>query len=298
MEKTMEEMKKTIQDKLHNKKFFYPIYRENTLKKIYDLFETEPDEHSLNIDLRCFDSTYYLYCGIYYNIHENMDLAKHWYKQATEQGNTNAMVELGVCLYKENDKEQAKLWLKKSSDSGNRHGMHQYGIALNNEDKFEEAKFWLIKSLELGTINALKCLAITLYNQDDMEQFLFWFDTACLMGNENTIWYFMKCLFDDTHVFLRKLYDDDNHEKMRTIVLYDSFQKTFPKFHHFYSGREKFLTQGECGVCYNQSSLIVFDCFHHSYCVLCYMMTKRCPQCFIEKNKCFENKVLFELSSK
>jgi hypothetical protein len=52
----------------------------------------------------------------------------------------------------------------------------------------------------------------------------------------------------------------------------------------FIINKQKFETNGECGICYEDKKLHLFDCIGHSLCDDCYNKVDKCPFCSIMKH--------------
>jgi len=225
--------------------------------------------------------------GLYYKNFENdSEQSKYWYEKASELGNEKAMNNLGFYYqFFEKNMEQAKLWYEKASELGSTLAMINLGIFYKNVEKNTELeKYWYEKACELEDTNAMNNLGLYYYNvEKDMKQAKHWLGKASILGNSiSTISYLKLCNQNKTY-----------YDLFQTVTL-NQLQNQFPKFNHFWAGRKKYITQGECSVCYDENKeLIPFDCLHHSYCLPCYLSMDKCGQCSVIKSKSFMHDELF-----
>ncbi|SDP69641.1 tetratricopeptide repeat protein [Selenomonas ruminantium] len=126
-----------------------------------------------------FDIGYY-----YEDAENNTDLAKHWYENASQAGDTAALVRLGHIYKHEEDYKHAERYYKKAADSNNEYGMYYLGWFYEcYKDDNVSASSWYTKAAELGHDGAMTGLGRYYREQEDYNSAMDWFKKAAQKGN-------------------------------------------------------------------------------------------------------------------
>jgi len=263
--------------------------------KIYDLYKNNIIDHE------CVDGDYLTYKAYYYYqvLHDNIN-SKKFYKEAVEKGNTHGMHGLAI-HYKKFDKynkmsKYLKMAIKKNDsvamiDYGNHHlfenndinkAMKYYNMGKKNNHfrgYYELAYYFFEFKFNYQKCKENMILFLESY-KEDKEVYM---DNLKLRGAvlEKLITLILINEYENDIEFLKP------YCEMFDININDTIQKYKIKIQsrkQFQINREKIKINDECGVCYENKDLYLFDCIGHYICTTCYLKVDKCPFCSISKH--------------
>jgi Flp pilus assembly protein TadD len=97
--------------------------------------------------------------GLLYDKLQQPDKAESWYRQASEEGYTDATVNLAVILCKRGDRRTARRLFEATALAGNTKGMLNHALELEQIGDFSGARRWMRRALTAGDSDAHKALA-------------------------------------------------------------------------------------------------------------------------------------------
>jgi hypothetical protein len=275
--------------------YTYDEPKNDILDKLYDLYKNNI------IDEECTDGDYITYKAYYfYAILKNSKLAKKYFKDAVEKENTHGMHGLAM-LYKDSENTNKMIkYLKMAIEKNDMVAVIDYG----NHLLFEENN--LRKAMKYYNI-AKKNNYFRIYYE--LAYYYYEFKFNYYKCKENMI-LFLQTFTKDNEVYLnfnklrdtvfQKLvtlilvheYEDDiNFLKPLADILNINIDVTINQYKfkidsrkQFKINKEKFTINGECGICYDEKKLYLFDCIGHHICNDCYKRIDKCPFCCIMKH--------------
>ncbi|WP_144211524.1 tetratricopeptide repeat protein [Shewanella donghaensis] len=100
----------------------------------------------------------------------DMDLAAKWLEQAALAENAEAMSNLGVLYYQQQDLSNAFEWINKAAQAGYPHAQYHLALMLNNGDGCDvdanASEHWLAEAAEQGQLDAMFTRAQHMLNDD------------------------------------------------------------------------------------------------------------------------------------
>ncbi|WP_026767434.1 tetratricopeptide repeat protein [Selenomonas ruminantium] len=121
-----------------------------------------------------FDVGYY-----YEKDEENIELAKHWYENAIQGGESAAYTRLGHIYKEEKNYQKAEKCYKKAADMGNEYGMYYLGLFYENIRCDEKTAItWYRKAAELECVPAMSILAYYYRSRKEYNEALLWAEKA------------------------------------------------------------------------------------------------------------------------
>ncbi len=93
------------------------------------------------------------------------DNAMIWWQKAADNGNADAMVDLGSLYSDRGDYDNAMIWWQKAADNGDADAMVKLGILYYDRRDYDNARIWSRKAADKGHVNAAKSLAYLIGKQ-------------------------------------------------------------------------------------------------------------------------------------
>jgi TPR repeat protein len=97
--------------------------------------------------------------GLLYDKWQQPAKAESWYRQASEEGYTDATVNLAVLHCKRGDRRTARGLFEAAALAGNTKGMLNHALELEKIGNFSDARCWMRRALAAGDSDAPKALA-------------------------------------------------------------------------------------------------------------------------------------------
>jgi hypothetical protein len=308
-ELSFDDKEKELIEILRNNEYTYdiPTNREIIVLKLYDLFK------NFLIDENCDDSDYLTYLGFYCGVFK-FDVKKqnYYYKKAVEGGNVHAMFNLGL-YYQNIDKYNiSRKYFKMAVRKGDKESMLAYGNHILYEDrdvkrakkyynlaknsnyyrgyyelayyycefKFNYKKFkeYVMLFLDSFDKDEEKYNDVTKMRKMTLIKLIGVIFTYEFESNINyLIPYCTKFNLDDSTHKLEKYNDKMNLRKQYML------------------NKKKFNITKECGICYEEKELYIFDCLEHYTCLDCYSQINKCAFCSIEKHQLMKIKPINDI---
>ena len=99
----------------------------------------------------------------------NLEKAKECYQKAIDQGNDNALLNMGVVYELEKNMEKAEQYYKLAAEAGNPDGQFCYGMQFYNREEYAEAVSWFEKAAEQEEPDAQTQLGICYFEGHGVE---------------------------------------------------------------------------------------------------------------------------------
>lgn len=118
--------------------------------------------------------------GFYYeNKEENIELAKHWYENAIQVGDTVGLVRMGHICRDEEDYKNAEKYYKEAADKGDDYGMYYLGIFYEYYE-YDEKKGvkWYKKAAEKDNDDAMVKMGRYCKKQEKYQEAMSWLKKA------------------------------------------------------------------------------------------------------------------------
>ena len=277
--------------------YTYDEPKNDILDKLYNLYKNNI------IDEECNDDDYITYKAYYYyTIIKDNKLTKQFYKQAIQMGNTHAMHGLGM-YYKTINKNNKmfkylKMAIKKNDSScmidyGNyllyeknniNTAMKYYNMAKKNNyyrGYYELAYYFYEYKFNYQKAKENMLLFLDTF-ENDIESYL---DTFKMRGIllEKLVMMILVHEYEDNIDFLLPYFEKFNLNINMTEAC-NKYKIKIQSKKQFLNNKKKFETNGECGICYENTKLHLFDCIGHYLCDICYNKVDKCPFCSIVKH--------------
>ncbi|GAA0064980.1 tetratricopeptide repeat protein [Clostridium sp. CTA-1] len=147
-----------IQSKSLDKNFKIKLYNSDPMNKLRCLVDKE--------EIFAMNSI-----GEMYYKEQNYKEAMHWYKKASDKGNSTSMNNIGFMYYKgkgvEQDYKKAMEWYSKASQAGNFTAMGNIGFMYYNgqgvKQDYKEAMYWYKKSYKEGNSGVMRNIGSMYY---------------------------------------------------------------------------------------------------------------------------------------
>ena len=121
-----------------------------------------------------FDVGYY-----YEKDEENIELAKHWYENAIQGGESAAYTRLGHIYKEEKNYQKAEKCYKKAADMGNEYGMYYLGLFYEYyQDDEKKAIPWYKKAAELDHVSSMTRMAYYYREHKKYNEAMLWAEKA------------------------------------------------------------------------------------------------------------------------
>jgi tetratricopeptide (TPR) repeat protein len=294
---------------------FYDQYSEDLINQIYDLTIND------KIDLTNTNPVYIRYLGYYYYLKDNIDEMKKYFQIGVDNGDSQSMVELGLCnLLIDKDLEKSKELLMLSVEKGNIHGMYRLAISYTDNMFKEDPEYCdkesdklFDKLIELKFDYAMNYLGNFYLFKNPIksrEYFIMMNESGNISGNFGIIelgcnketkkellteiitkWNLNRCVFKNMNKLISQLVINNvdanlllKHCERLEFKNVDVIFKV-QAVSAVLKNKMKFSKQGECPICLEEKELIPFDCFGHFFCVECDKKTNKCALCRISRNQ-------------
>lgn len=152
-----------------------PAYRWMNAQGQYDWQRVRADAKDGNLEAQKFLGTAYLQGNL--GLPQSLPNAHHWFLRAAEQGDADAMNNVGYDLYRgylgKTDLDGAKTWFEKAARGGNSNAMislarmHELGEVGKHDVK--KALGWLVKAAEANNRQAIERL-VRVYRNGELDQ--------------------------------------------------------------------------------------------------------------------------------
>ena len=280
---------------LSDLQYTYDEPKNDILDKLYNLFKNNI------IDEEYTDDDYITYKAYYYYvILKDYKLTKQFYKEAIQKGNTHAMHGLAM-YYKRLDKNNKMCkYLKIAIKNNDSSAMIDYGNHIlyekNNINKaikyynmakknnyyrgyYELAYYFYEHKFNYKKAKENMILFLDTYD-NDIELYL---DTFKMRGIllEKLVMMILIHEYEEDINFLIPYFDKFNINMNETC---NKYKIKIQSKKQFLINKQKFETNGECGICYENKKLHLFDCIGHYLCDDCYNKVDKCPFCSIIKH--------------
>jgi TPR repeat protein len=314
----MEDIEKELKILLETYQYQYdePKNRD-MIPKILDLYKNKV------IDETCEDDDYLTYLGFYYDsVDTNNELIIKYYTKAVEKGNPHAMFNL-ASFYEVKGiyDEMLKYYLMgiENNDTESMYGLGQYYYL---KKQFEDMKKYLEMAIEKGSTNAMIQYGNYYIDLKNIEEAKKYFDMAAEKKDYNGYHYMASFYYNKEYKDAKKYYilylenetnrikcyqaieelivlvmqnNDDTDFLLEYCKKYEIDTSSLDEYHirralqkQFMINKHKFTKEDTCSICYQDKTLIIFDCFGHYTCENCYLLLDKCPYCNIEKHQIME----------
>jgi hypothetical protein len=289
--------KKELINILSELDYTYDETKNDILDKLYNLYKNNI------IDEECTDDDYITYKAYYYyTIIKDNKLTKQFYKQAIEMGNTHAMHGLSMYYKRLNKNNKMLKYLKMAIKKNDSSCMIDYAnYILFDHNKINTAMKYYNMAKKNNYYRGYYELAYYFYEykfnyQKAKENMLLFLDTfendiesyldSYKMRDillEKLITMILIHEYEDNIDFLIPYFEKFNI-KMNMTEACNKYKIKMQSKKQFLINKQKFETNGECGICYEDKKLHLFDCIGHSLCDDCYNKVDKCPFCSITKH--------------
>jgi len=311
----MEDIEKELKEllKLHLYEYDEPKNRD-MIPKILDLYKNKV------IDEKCEDDDYLTYLGFYYDsVESNDELVEKYYKQAVEKENSHAMFNLASFYEAKRRFEEMLKYYLMAIEKDDKESMYGLGQYYYTEKKFEDMKKYLEMAIERGSTNAMIQYGNYYIDLKNTEEAKKYFDMAVEKKDYTGYYSLASYYFNKEYKDAKKYYilylenetdrikcyqaieeliilvmqnNDDTEFLLEYCKKYEIDTSSLDEYHirrnqqkQFMINKRKFTKEDTCSICYQDKTLIIFDCFGHYTCENCYTLLEKCPYCNIEKHQ-------------
>ena len=107
--------------------------------------------------------------GVAKGVEKNLEKAKECYQKAIDDGNDNALVNMGVVYELEKNMDKAEQYYKMAAEAGNADGQFCYGMQFYNREEYDKAVSWSEKAAEQEEPDAQTQLGICYFEGHGVE---------------------------------------------------------------------------------------------------------------------------------
>ena len=118
---------------------------------------------------------------------DDVEGSRTWCQQAADAGHTSAMVLFGHFLRDEGDAEGASTWWEQAADAGDTGGMVALGNLLRDQGDTEGARTWYTRATDNGDTSGMVALGNLLRDQGDVEGARTWYTRAADNGDTDAM---------------------------------------------------------------------------------------------------------------
>lgn len=109
--------------------------------------------------------------------------AEFWYRRAAAAGSLNAMCNLGLLLDRSDRREEAEVWYRRAVAEGHQQSMFNLGVLLAESTRHAEAEVWYRRAAESGHTDAMVNLGRLLAKSDRAQEAESWWRRAMVEGD-------------------------------------------------------------------------------------------------------------------
>jgi len=314
----MDDIEKELNDLLKSYEYSYDVpENKEMIPKILDLFKNKI------IDETCEDHDYITYKGYYYNsIEHNSELMIKYYMEAIEKGNVHAMYNMALYYENRDDNSNMLKYYLMAIEKNDQEAMYGLGHYYYLEKEYENMMKYLKMGIEKGSVNAMNTLGDYYLDIGNLEEMKIYYDMALARNNfdcyhHQAMFYFKKNYEESKKYYLMYLDNEtdlvncqnaleefimgvvNNNESGDFLVPYcakfkvestvlDEYNIYRNLQNQYMKNKKNFTKEDTCNICYEDKTLILYDCLGHYLCEDCYKKLEKCPYCNIEKHQLME----------
>ncbi|MGW6702063.1 tetratricopeptide repeat protein [Nocardia sp. NPDC055049] len=117
----------------------------------------------------------------------DLDGAETWFRRAADNGHTSAMAKLGVVLQQRGDLTEAETWFRRAVDNGHTKAMTVLGLLLRERGDLTEAEILIRRAADDGDTIAMSAFGHLLRQRGDLTEAETWYRRAADDGHTNTM---------------------------------------------------------------------------------------------------------------
>jgi hypothetical protein len=280
---------------LNNLEYTYDPPKNDIIDKLYNLFKNNIIDEEENDDDYITYKAYY-----YYKVLKDLKNSKKYYKEAIQMNNPHAMHGLAM-QYKRIDKyNKMTKYLKMAIKLNDSVAMIDYGnhVLFENNNVNKAKKYYNMAKKNnhfRGYYELAYYYCEYKFNYQECKKNMLLFLETYQIDNEVYLDQLKMrgILFERfiTIILVHEYEEDISFLKPHCDALGLEMNDAFTKYkikmqsrNQFQINKQKLKKDGECGICYNDKELHLFDCIGHFICSDCYPKIDKCPFCSIAKH--------------